>query len=135
MRLIIKFAAVCLPLCSRIAVTGADNQDYSKEVQVFTDVVYGHKFALAMTMDVLRPKRANGAGIVWIVSGAWHSHVFPPEAAFSSTYPYAGFFDCRALLDKGLAVFFVRHGDGSRFVLPEIVDDVRRSIRFIRLNA
>jgi formylglycine-generating enzyme required for sulfatase activity/acetyl esterase/lipase len=135
MRLIVEFAVVCLLLCFGIATAAADNKDYFKEVEVYTDVVYGHKFALAMTMDVLQPKKANGAGIVWIVSGAWHSGLFPPQAAFSSTYPYAGFFDCRALLDKGFAVFFVRHGDGSRFLLPEIVDDVRRSIRFIRTNA
>ena len=113
----------------------AEQKDYSKEVEVYTDVVYGHKFALAMTMDVLVPKKGNGAGIVWIVSGAWHSGVFPPQAAFSADHPYAGFFDCRALLDKGFAVFFVRHGDGSRFTMPEIVDDVHRSIRFIRANA
>ena len=135
MKLIIKFAIGCLFLCPGIAATAADTKDYSKEVEVDTDVVYGHKFALAMTMDVLRPKKANGAGIIWIVSGAWHSGLFPPHAAFSSAYPYAGFFDCRALLDKGFTVFFVRHGDGSRFLLPEIVDDVRRSIRFIRINA
>ena len=72
---------------------------------------------------------------MWIVSGAWHSGLFPPWAAFSPDYPYAGFFDCRALLDKGFAVFFVRHGDGSKFPMPEIVDDCRRAIRFLRLNA
>ena len=135
MRLVAKFAIVCLLLCPGIAAAAAGNKDYSKEVNVYTDVVYGHKFALAMTMDVLQPKKGNGAGIVWIVSGAWHSGVFPPQAAFSSGYPYAGFFDCRALLDKGFTVFFVRHGDGSKFLLPEIVDDCRRSIRFIRSNA
>jgi len=32
-------------------------------------------------------------------------------------------------------VFFVRHGDGSKFPMPEIVDDCRRAIRFIRLSA
>ena len=73
---------------------------------------------------------------MWIVSGAWHSALFPPQAAFSPDYPYAGFFDCRALLDKGFAVFFVRHGDGSR--VPHAGDRRRRAaaaIRFIRANA
>ena len=41
----------------------------------------------------------------------------------------------RALLDKGFTVFIVRHGSGSKYLLPEIVDDLRRSVRFIRLNA
>ena len=41
----------------------------------------------------------------------------------------------RALLDKGFTVFIVRHGSGSKYLLPEIVNDLRRSVRFIRLNA
>ena len=135
MRWIVKFAIVCLFLFPGLAVMAAE-KDYSKDVEVSTDVVYGHKFALAMTMDVLRPrKNANGAGIVLIVSGAWHSVVFPPESAFSSSYPYSAWFDCRALFDKGFTLFIVRHGSGEKFLLPEIVDDVRRSIRFIRYNA
>ena len=135
MRSIIKFAIVCLFLCPGLAARAAD-KDYSKDVEVSTDVVYGHKFALAMTMDVLRPrKNANGAGIVLIVSGAWHSVVFAPESAFSTSYPYSAWFDCRPLFDKGFTLFIVRHGSGEKFLLPEIVDDVRRSIRFIRYNA
>jgi formylglycine-generating enzyme required for sulfatase activity/acetyl esterase/lipase len=134
MRMIVRFAVVGLLLGAGIAATAAD-KDYSKDFDVYTDVVYGHKHALAMTMDVLQPKKGNGAAVVWIVSGAWHSGLFPPQAAFSSSYPYAGFFDCRALLDKRFAMFFVRHGDGEKFTMPEIVDDCRRSIRFIRLNA
>ena len=114
----------------------AGGRDYNKDFDVYTDIVYGHKYALAMTMDAVVPKKdGNGAAVVWIVSGAWHSGLFPPYAAFSPDYPYAGFFDCRALLDKGFAVFFVRHGDGSKFPMPEIVDDCHRAIRFIRLNA
>jgi formylglycine-generating enzyme required for sulfatase activity/acetyl esterase/lipase len=134
MKLIVMFATVCLFLCTGIAARAAE-KDYSKETDVYTDVVYGHKFALAMTMDIIQPKKGNGAGIVWIVSGAWHSGIFPPQAAFSPDYPYSAFFDCRVLLDKGFTVFFVRHGDGSKFTMPEIVDDVHRSIRFIRANA
>ena len=134
MKLIIMFAIVCLFLCPGIVARAAE-KDYSKEVDVYTDVVYGHKLGLAMTLDVLQPKKGNGAGIVWVVSGAWHSGLFPPQAAFSADYPYAAFFDCRVLLDRGYAVFFVRHGDGSKFHMPEIVDDMRRSIRFLRSNA
>jgi hypothetical protein len=45
-------------------------KDYNKDCDVYTDVVYGHKYALAMTMDIVQPKKGNGAGIAWIVSGA-----------------------------------------------------------------
>ena len=48
---------------------------------------------------------------------------------------YSAFFDCRVLFDKGYTVFFVHHGDGSKFAMPEIVDDCRRAVRYIRFVA
>jgi len=136
MKCLIAFTSL-LTVLSLTALSGsAEEKDYSREVEVFPDVVYGHKFGMALTMDILKPRtNANGAGVIYIVSGAWHSGCFPPHAAFSATYPYAGFFDCRALFDKGFTLFIVRHGDGSKFILPEIMDDVRQSVRFIRRNA
>ena len=41
----------------------------------------------------------------------------------------------RALLDQGFTVFVVRHGSRPKFVIPEIVSDVRRAVRFIRVHA
>ena len=136
MKFFMASAAILAVLSLTGVSTAAEEKDYFKEVEIIPDVVYGHKFGLALTLDVLKPKKdANGAGIVFIVSGGWHSGYFNPESALSSSYPYAGWFDCRALFDKGFTVFFVRHGSGEKFLLPEIVDDVRRSIRFIRCNA
>ena len=40
-----------------------------------TDVVYGHKDGLALTLDVFRPAHPNGAGVIAIVSGGWQSSV------------------------------------------------------------
>lgn len=39
------------------------------------------------------------------------------------------------LTDKGFTVFAVRHGSSPKFSIPEAVSDVRRSVRYIRLNA
>jgi hypothetical protein len=33
------------------------------------DVVYGRKYGTALTMDVFRPGKPNGAGVVVIISG------------------------------------------------------------------
>ncbi|MGD0089899.1 MAG: SUMF1/EgtB/PvdO family nonheme iron enzyme [Planctomycetota bacterium] len=129
MKPMLSFALLCASACLTPAVRAAE------DVAITPDVVYDHKFGLAMTLDVLKPKSANGAGIVFLVSGAWHSTWFPPESALSPTYPYSGWFDCRALFEKGFTVFIVRHGSGEKFLLPEIVEDVRRSVRFIRINA
>ena len=49
---------------------GADPPAFDRK----TDVVYGRKYGMALTMDVFTPKdNPNGAAIVWIVSGGWFS--------------------------------------------------------------
>src|SRR5581483_650248 len=40
-----------------------------------------------------------------------------------------------SLTSKGFTVFAVRHGSSPRYGIPDAVADVRRSVRFIRLNA
>jgi acetyl esterase/lipase len=98
-----------------------------EKADIEADVVYGHKDGLAMTFDVLKPKdHANRAGVLFMVSGGWHSTWYPPE---QNVPPF------RSLLDKGFTVFIVRHGSSPKYVIPEVVDDVRRSVRFIRKNA
>ena len=95
-------------------------------VEIVPDVVYGHKHGMALTFDVYKPKQANGTGILFIVSGGWYSNWRPPEQII-------GWF--KPMLDKGFTVFAVRHGSSPKYVIPEIIEDVRRSVRFIRLRA
>jgi acetyl esterase/lipase len=61
-----------------------------------------------------------------MVSGGWVSSYSPPQQTA------ARFKD---LLDKGFTVIAVRHGSSPKYVIPEIVADVRRAVRFIRHNA
>jgi hypothetical protein len=46
------------------------------------DVVYGRKFGTALTFDVFTPtKNANGAAVIFAVSGGWfsdHGNINPP---------------------------------------------------------
>lgn len=95
-------------------------------VWIRPDVVYGHKDGMALTMDVLIPPRANGAGVLFIQSGGWYSVWKDPAARV----PF-----CRPLLDRGFVVFLVRHGSAPRYTVPEAVDDVRRAVRFTRFRA
>ena len=107
----------------------------AEKVEITFDVAYDHKDDL-QTLDVIKPPHANGAGILCISSGGWGSCRQPPQAVFSGEpYPYYGWFDGRALVDKGFTIFTVRHRTGEKHLLPEIVDDVHRSVRFIRHNA
>lgn len=98
-----------------------------EKVRITPDVVYGHKDGMALTMDVYTPaENANGAGVLFMVSGGWYSGWAPPEKSLPMFQP---------LLDAGFTVFAVRHGSSPRYVIPEIVQDVRRSVRFVRKNA
>ena len=103
-------------------------------VTITQDVVYGHKAGLAMTFDVIRPKEQNGAAVLFMMSGGWFSGWIPPEQFVSPEAPF-GFRHFRELVDKGYTLFIVRHGSAPQFKVPEAVADVRRAVRYIRLNA
>ncbi|MFK7777769.1 MAG: alpha/beta hydrolase [Gimesia sp.] len=112
------FASILSPVCSSSA---------DEAVKITPDVVYGHKFGMALTFDVYRPqKQVNGAGVLFMVSGGWYSRWTDPKNMLSRFKP---------LLDEGFTVFSVRHGSSPKFLIPEAVNDVRRSVRFIRLHA
>lgn len=113
---------VCLLVMSSV-MTPVANAD----VKITPDVVYGHKFGMALTYDVFTHEQdANGAAVLFMVSGGWYSRWSPPEQMRHFFKP---------LTDKGFTVFAVRHGSSPKFSIAEAVDDVRRSVRFIRMNA
>ena len=89
------------------------------------DVVYGRKDGTALTMDVFVPKKnANGAAVIWVISGGWfssHAGINPGSA--------------EPFLERGYTVFAVVHGSQPRFTIPEILQDMHRSVRYIRTNA
>jgi acetyl esterase/lipase len=97
------------------------------QTEIVPDVVYGHKDGLAMTLDVIKPKaNANGAAVIFMVSGGWVSNYNPPQQTATRF---------KDLLDKGFTLIAVRHGSSPKYLIPEIVSDVRRAVRFIRHNA
>lgn len=118
--------AICVVVAMGLAILlPADGR--SQDVDILPDVVYGHKDGLAMTFDVFTPKQsANGAGVLFMVSGGWYSQWSPPEQTRRFTDP---------LTKRGFTVFAVRHGSSPRYGIPDAVSDVRRSVRFIRSNA
>jgi acetyl esterase/lipase len=100
---------------------GADPPSFDRK----TDVVYGRKHGMALTMDVFTPKeKTNGAAIVWIVSGGW----FSAHEAINPQW-------IEEFLKRGYTVFAVVHGSQPRFTIPEITQDLHRALRFIRYHA
>jgi acetyl esterase/lipase len=121
MKWVIKSLLITIVLTCAVPVYAVEGVD------ITPDVVYGHKHGMALTFDVFKPKeKANGVGILFIVSGGWYSGWRPPEQSVSWFKP---------MLDKGFTVFAVRHGSSPKYAIPEIIEDVRRSVRFICLRA
>lgn len=88
------------------------------------DVVYGRKYGTALTMDMFRPGKTNGAGVVMIISGGFvssHDAISPMLVT-----PFTM---------RGYTVFTVLHGSQPRYQIPEIIQDVNRAVRFIRHHA
>ncbi len=89
-----------------------------------TDVVYGRKSGVALTMNVFKPRKPSGIGMIGIVSGGWHS-------SHGDINPGIG----QYFASRGMTVFQVVHGSQPKFTLSEIVPDIHRAVRFIRTHA
>jgi acetyl esterase/lipase len=101
---------------------------WAQEPPAFTrqqDVIYGRKDGMALTLDVLTPVRgANGAAVIWVVSGgwySWHDGIKPAAVA--------------PLLARGYTVFAVVHGSQPHYTIPEAVADLNRAVRYVRFRA
>jgi acetyl esterase/lipase len=112
-------AALCLAVASPPLHAG-------DAVKIVPDLIYGRKDGMALTLDVVRPAKANGAGILWLQSGGWYSGWSDPKGWTVAAKPF---------LDKGFTMFIVRHGSAPKYTVPEAVADVRRSVRYVRLVA
>ena len=96
------------------------------DVNIKADVVYGHKDGMALVYDVITPENANGAAVVFMVSGGWFSRWAPPENRAQQFAYY---------LDAGFTLIPVHHGSAPRYHVPDAYSDVSRAIRHIKLRA
>lgn len=92
-----------------------------------TEIIYGRKDGMALTMTVLTPKqKPNGKAIVSVISGNWisseRSRARLPE--WSQTY-----------IDNGYTVFGVMVSSQPKYAIPDEIIDLKRAVRFIRYNA
>ena len=93
-------------------------------VQRTDGVVYSHRQGRNLTLDVVRPAKPNGLGVLLMVSGGWKSgtNAFRPWMA-------------APLLRRGYTIFPVYHISQPQATVMEIVEDVNRAVRFVRHNA
>jgi acetyl esterase/lipase len=125
---------VCAQIACTLLLCVAGNLRADDSLTITPDVVYGHKAGMALTFDVIRPQKQNGAAVMFMVSGAWVSFWVPPET-FVAQQPPFGLTHFRRLVEKGYTLFIVRHGSAPQFKVPDAVADVRRAVRFVRTNA
>jgi acetyl esterase/lipase len=121
MRRIAILGALAWAVLAGAAARAADDLPYTRT----EDVVYGRKWGTALTMDVFTPKQdANGAAIVWAVSGGW----FSSHEAINPGY-------VAELLKRGYTMFAVVHGSQPKYTIPEVLQDMNRAVRYIRYHA
>ena len=98
----------------------------SADVTIKSDVVYGHKDGMALFYDVLMPDSANGAAILFMMSGGWYSSWAPPETRVRQF---------KDMLDAGFTLIPIYHGSAPRYHVPDAYSDVSRAVRHVKLNA
>src|SRR5690349_873538 len=119
MKMFPRFIALLLLLTGTLPARAQEPAEFTRT----EDVVYGRKFGVALTLDVIQPAKSNGYGLIYVVSGGWYSN---HDAINPKNYaPY---------LDRGYTVFAVCHGCQPKFIIPEITQDLHRAIRFVRYN-
>jgi predicted esterase len=148
-RLIVAFLVIFLVGCTAPTSekTDQDPNVTPEGIRITPDVVYGHKFGMALTFDMFQPQNQNGAGVIFINDGGYISPRFsfykktneglrlPTVEDLEKMHPAGRAANIKLFLDKGFTFFDVRHGSSPKFEMSEIVADLRRAVRFIRFNA
>ncbi len=105
-----------------LSASATDSLSFTK-----TEIIYGRKDGMALTMTVLTPKKKpNGKAIISVISGNWvsseRSRLRLPE--WSQTY-----------IDNGYTIFGVMVSSQPRYAIPDEIIDLKRAVRFVRYNA
>lgn len=111
-----------------VSVTSVDAQEetpYHREA----NVVYANAHGVGLVMDVYRPKEgANGHAIVDVLSGAWYSG---PAQVRDHTRAQLFHVFC----SRGYTVFMIRPGSRTKFVVEEMVQNLKTGIRYVKEHA
>lgn len=105
---------------------------HAAEARVERNVVYGMVSGAALLLDVYRPAKPNGYGVIFIAGSGWQA-----DPAYGARPIKETQIDLWGppLTAAGYTVFSVNHRGAPRFHYPAALDDVQRAIRFVRANA
>jgi acetyl esterase/lipase len=86
--------------------------------------VYGQRHGRDLTVDVVRPARSNGLGVLLLVSGGWKSGTNSFHSWMAAP-----------LLRRGYTIFAVYHVSQPEATVMEITEDMHRAARYVRHHA
>ena len=117
-----RYLFLLLSAFAFVSLTAQDTSHFSK-----TEIIYGRKDGMALTMTMLAPKQhTNGKAIIYVLSGNWVSSERMLEAFPERSDLY---------IEAGYTLFGVMVGCQPRYAIPDEVEDLKRAVRFIRYNA
>jgi acetyl esterase/lipase len=120
MNLQLRFFCYVLAFMSLVGAVSADDTFTRRD-----DIIYGRKHGMALTMDAFVPKeKPNGAAVIWVQSGGWFSSRDGINLEFF-----------KPLLARGYTMFAVMHGSQPKYTIPEAIDDMKLSVRYLRAHA
>jgi acetyl esterase/lipase len=100
--------------------------------RVERNLVYGMYSGAALLLDVHRPAKSNGRGLIFISGSGWQAGL--DYAAVPLKEQQVGIWG-PPLTAAGYTVFALNHRAAPRFHHPAALEDVQRAIRFVRFNA
>jgi len=104
------------------------------QARVEKNVIYGMYSGLALLMDVHRPEKPNGYGVIFVAGSGWQmplGYGYDVPALKERQIQVWG----PPLLRAGYSVFTVNHRAAPRFHYPAALEDVQRAVRAVRHHA
>lgn len=96
------------------------------------NVVYGMVSGAALLLDVHRPAKPNGLGVIFISGSGWHaSGEYGADQLKERQIGIWG----PPLTAAGYTVFALNHRGAPQFHYPAAIEDVQRAIRYVRHHA
>jgi acetyl esterase/lipase len=122
---------VLLPLLALVSACANAAPD-TGAVRIERNVIYGMYSGAALLLDVHRPPRSNGHGIVFVAGSAFQADpAYGARPIKDTQIELWG----PPLTSAGYTVFAINHRGAPRFHYPAALEDVQRAIRFVRAHA
>jgi acetyl esterase/lipase len=109
------------------------NTTFASAYTVEKNHVYGMHSGLALVMDIYKPTKPNGYGIVFISGSGWTRELGLDAQMLTETGQELIY--AVPLAEAGYTVFNLNHRAAPRFRYPAPVEDVQRAVRYIRYHA